>query len=310
MEKTKGKAWKFIVIINVVLSLGLIAFAGYSYKKYTDENKKANVLLAQKEELLEKNNLKEKSKQEIEEKLEELKNIDEVYENTKKEVFALASELEKKIQNKETKYKIAYLTFDDGPYYTTYKFLETLHKYDVKATFFTTTVNGEKCYDNKNANCYLLYQEYLKDGHTIANHTYTHGIWRGLYTSADSFMNAVIKQEDHIKNYASGYTPNILRFPGGSSQAGSKKSAIVQKLRDRGYGYVDWTANDGDGKTCGSKDNAWSIFKNTINDSIEVVLFHDYCSTTLNILPQAIEYLQQRDYILLPLFYDSVMVNK
>ena len=46
------------------------------------------------------------------------------------------------------------------------------------------------------------------------------------------------------------------------------------------------------------------------NEDIEVVLFHDYNNITLSILPQAIEYLEKNNYIILPLFYDSVMVNK
>lgn len=42
--------------------------------------------------------------------------------SVKDEVFKLALELENKIIKKETDYKIAYLTFDDGPYYSTNDF--------------------------------------------------------------------------------------------------------------------------------------------------------------------------------------------
>ena len=40
--------------------------------------------------------------------------------------------------NQQTKDKIAYLTFDDGPSANTEKILETLDKYNIKATFFVT----------------------------------------------------------------------------------------------------------------------------------------------------------------------------
>ena len=46
------------------------------------------------------------------------------------------------------------------------------------------------------------------------------------------------------------------------------------------------------------------------NSDIEVVLFHDYNKYTYAILGDAIDYLEKKDYILLPLFYESVMVNK
>ena len=51
-------------------------------------------------------------------------------------------------------------------------------------------------------------------------------------------------------------------------------------------------------------------FTNSINQNIEVVLFHDYNKITLSILPDAIKYLKDNNYILLPLFYESNMINK
>ena len=54
---------------------------------------------------------------------------------------------------------------------------KTLDEYNVGATFFTTSANDRYCYDNKEYECYRLYPEYIKHGHTIANHTYTHAIF-------------------------------------------------------------------------------------------------------------------------------------
>ena len=59
-----------------------------------------------------------------------------------------------------------------------------------------------------------------------------------------------------------------------------------------------------------NKDVAWNNFTNSINQNIEVVLFHDYNKITLSILPDAIKYLKDNNYILLPLFYESNMINK
>lgn len=256
----------------------------------------------------------------IEEKTEQLLSIQEEYKTlekseeqlnqTKNDYYKSLKELEDKVANKEIDLKIAYLTFDDGPYYNTHKVLDILDEYDVKATFFTTSINGEKCFDNGKANCYELYNEYQKRGHTIANHTYTHGIFTGLYSSTDSFMDAVIKQEEHIKTQTGGYITNIIRFPGGSASAGRLKSSIITKLRERGYGWVDWTAADGDGGSLKSTEQAWNNLKSSIGSNIEVILFHDYNKITTSILPDVINYLRSKNYILLPLFYESRMINK
>ena len=76
------------------------------------------------------------------------------------------------------------------------------------------------------------------------------------------------------------------------------------------YGWVDWSAQDGDGGNLKTKEQAWSIFTSTIDQNLEVVLLHDYSKITLSILPDMIEYLQSKGYVLLPLFYDSNMINK
>ena len=310
MERNKEKIRRCFIIINIIL-IGLLVF--FIFK----ENSLIKEKITQKDKitkdyqiLLNDTEISENEINEVNKNINELENIDDTIKNIKEEVFKLASELEHKIQNKETNKKIAYLTFDDGPYYNTYKVLNILKENHVKATFFTTNVNGTYCYDNKNYNCHKLYKEYAKANHTIANHTYTHGWNRGLYRSTESFMDAVRKQENLVKS-ETGIITNIVRFPGGSSTPGKTKGKAMQNaLYKAGYGWVDWTAQDGDGKGISSLDEARSIFKKSIDEAIEVVLFHDYDSKTTKLLPEFIKYLQDKDYILLPLFYNSVMINK
>ena len=229
--------------------------------------------------------------------------------NLKNEVFSQASKLEEKILAEETSYKIAYITFDDGPYHSTDDVLEILDNYKVKATFFTIGLDKDICYDNNNFSCAETYKKEVDHGHTIANHTYTHAIWRGLYSSTTSFINDVKRQEALIEE-RTGVKTNIVRFPGGSSTAGNLKNSITNELKNMGYGWVDWTAGDGDGGYVPNATVAWSNFTSQINDNIEVVLFHDYSKVTISILPNAIEYLQDNNYIILPLFYESIKVNK
>jgi peptidoglycan/xylan/chitin deacetylase (PgdA/CDA1 family) len=207
--------------------------------------------------------------------------------------------------------KIAYLTFDDGPYYSTHDFLKVLNKYKVKATFFTIGLDKEKCFDNRSKKCHELYKKVVDQGHTIANHSYSHLIFNGLYSSSTALINQVKKQETFIKD-KTGATTNIFRFPGGSGTAKAYGvfDSAVKKLREMNYGWIDWSASNGDGGDPGSKSKALARFKDEINENIEVVLFHDYSWVTLSMLPEAIEYLQKNNYVILPLFYESVKVNK
>lgn len=310
MEKTRGKIKYCFIILDILLSFGLIFLAYQEYQKRDENLKKKEDINEEYRVLMNDETIGEKEVQDINNKIDELKNIDNTTKDQMKKVFELASQVEKRIQNKQTKYKIAYLTFDDGPYYNTYKVLSILKQYGVKATFFTTNINKEKCFDNRNANCHELYKEYAKANHTIANHTYTHGWNKGLYRSVDTFMDAIKKQEELIKS-KTGIVTNIARFPGGSSTPGKTKGAAMKKaLNQNGYGWVDWTAQDGDGGSLNDRATGWRKFTSSIDNPIEVVLFHDYNKVTTNMLPDVIKYLQERNYILLPLFYESVMINK
>ena len=107
-----------------------------------------------------------------------------------------------------------------------------------------------------------------------------------------------------------GITTNIVRFPGGIASSRYLRNSITEELRNMGYGWVDWTASNGDGGYVANGTTAMNNLKNTINEDIEVILFHDYSYVTLSILPEAIEYLRNNNYVLLPLFYESRMINK
>lgn len=312
MERNKGKTRKSSSIILILLTISTSILLYFSYNKYIEYN---DILKDNKELNTKIDNLnkdykeEEKIEKDLQEEENNLNNKEEEIVKLKEEVFSLASNLEEKISNNESSYKIAYLTFDDGPYHSTDEVLDILDKYKIKATFFTIGLDKDICYDNNNYSCAETYKKEVDLGHTIANHTYTHAIFRGLYNSTTSFISDVKRQETLIEE-RTGVKTNIVRFPGGSSTAGNIKNSIIEELRNMGYGWVDWTANDGDGGYLPNTTVAWNNFTNSINENIEVVLFHDYSNVTISILPQAIEYLQNNNYILLPLFYNSIKVNK
>ena len=311
MAKSKRKVRKsnlvfFIISLLLIVLLSYISYNNFSQLdkyKISKEDKKKLTTLKKEYNKLNKNN------KGIKNELNNLKDMDKKIASIKDEVFKLASKVEKKIQDKETKYKIAYLTFDDGPYYMTDSVLAILKEKQIKATFFTIGAGKEKCFDRKSVSCMDTYKRIVDNGHTIANHTYSHSIFNGLYSSVDNFIAQVDKQEALILE-KTGYKTNILRFPGGAVTAGRLKDGIAEKLREKGYGWVDWTAEDGDGRDLETQEQAWRLLKGGLDEGIEVILMHDYNEITYSILPDVIDYLENNDYILLPLFYDSVMINK
>ena len=314
MGKSRRKTKKSSIVITIIFSLGILLLSYLTVTNYfkcnklMEKNKNLNVQL---NEVNEKKVKTIQDNNELIKQKEELEHLDEKIANMKKEVFTLASQVETKIRKNETSYKIAYITFDDGPYHLTDSIIATLKKYKVKATFFTIGLNKDICFDNRNYSCAGTYKKIVDNGHTIANHTYSHLIFNGLYNNTDSFITQVKKQEEMIKT-RTGTTTNILRFPGGSSTAAAYgvKNGAIKKLKEMGYGWVDWTAQDGDGGSLNDYNVGWRNLTGSINEKIEVILFHDYNTTTASLLPKAIEYLENSNYILLPLFYESVMVNK
>ena len=238
---------------------------------------------------------------EIEKKIEEYSDIDATINNKREEYYNNIRLLEDKILSGESDKKIAYLTFDDGPYQLTYRVLDILKENNVKATFF---VLGKDAADR--------YQRMVNEGHTLANHTYYHNIGSGLYYSTNSFMNQVNLLENHLYNIT-GYRTSLVRFPGGSETAAykGKKDGIVEELHNKGYKYVDWTCETGDGsdKRLAEK-SEWQWYKDTCKDQkIMVLLMHDYHEGTVNILPDIIKNLKEQGYIILPLTNKSVMAK-
>ena len=227
-------------------------------------------------------------------------NIDKSISDKYLEYYSNIALLEDKINRGESSVKIAYLTFDDGPYDLTYQVLDLLKANDIRATFF---VLGKEGVNDR-------YKRIVDERHTLANHTYYHNIGGGLYDSADSFISQVKKLEDYLYDIT-GYRTSIVRFPGGSPTAGSLKDEIINRLHEMGYNYVDWTSETGDGssKKLAEKDT-WSWYVDTTRDkNIVVLLMHDYNYSTFNNLQRIIDDMRSRGFIFLPLHNKSVMAK-
>ncbi len=190
--------------------------------------------------------------------------------------------------------KIAYLTFDDGVSKYTDEILDILAKYNIKATFFPNWKSGNN----------EKYQRMVNEGHAVGNHTYSHE-YEDVYSTLDGFISEITKLNDKI-TAVTGYTPEIFRFPGGSSNTVHKKynTEIIQQgisaLKDLGMEYYDWNVNSGDADDPkgASKD---TIVKNVLSRATmdkAVILMHDTNTkgTTVAALPEIIEGLIDKGY--------------
>lgn len=215
-------------------------------------------------------------------------------------------QLEDMILAGESDYRICYLTFDDGPSYLTEDFLEELERLDVYATFFTIGVGVQSA-------SYGLRDEMLREeakaGHTIANHTYTHGFNSGLYSSVDSFMDAVQKQDDLVYE-VTGIHTDIVRFPAGSYYC-RYRTASIEALEEAGYGWIDWLGNayDSGGYNYSAAHTSSAVIWQARQEKIYVVLMHDWVNNTLRALDTIVTTLREENYVFLPLFKESSTIG-
>lgn len=201
----------------------------------------------------------------------------------------------------------AYLTFDDGPSKNTLKILDILDRYNVKATFFVIYSKGSSD----------TYKEIVKRGHTLALHSYTH-TYSKIYASETAYFNDLEKLSDHVSQLT-GVSPKIIRFPGGSSNTISKKyctgimTELTKEVTDRGYIYYDWNVDSGDAddKTVDKDILVDNIRARLGSRSRAIILMHDSQSktTTVDALPEIIEYIQSRGYEILPITADTEPVH-
>ncbi len=181
---------------------------------------------------------------------------------------------------------IIYLTFDDGPGQYTKSILDILNKYAVKATFFVT--NQFPSYQH------LIKEEY-QNGHAVGLHTYSHK-W-SIYSSVDSYLEDFEKMATIIMA-ETGKNSKIFRFPGGSSNTVSRNyrkgimSELAKLMTEKGYVYFDWTFDSGDTHLKNNtKDDILKNVKNYLKgDGEYIVLMHDIKKSTLEALPEVIEY--------------------
>ena len=188
--------------------------------------------------------------------------------------------------------KTVYLTFDDGPSKNTEKILDTLKKYNAKATFF---VIGDNLTEEK-----ISYMKRaMEEGHMIGLHTYSHD-YNKIYCSVTDFLSDYDKLRQILLETLN-YSPTIFRFPGGSycSYGTCIREELISEMTRRGYTYYDWnvSAEDSVGTVTAHSIHK-NIFPKVYEYSSPVILMHDSASNrlTAELLPDIIEELQANGY--------------
>lgn len=197
------------------------------------------------------------------------------------------NEFDNNVQCHVTVKKTVYLTFDDGPLAYSDKILNKLKKHDVKATFFVVNTSN-----------IALVKRMDKEGHLVALHTLNHK-FDVCYRSEYSYFADLEKLADIIEGYT-GKRPNVLRFPGGTSNKVAYilyTRRMVSGLDDLGYRAFDWTVSSGDSSRTPitDKQSASNVLGNCYHD-VEIVLMHDK-KITPSALDSIIPVLKNRGYV-------------
>lgn len=181
--------------------------------------------------------------------------------------------------------KTLYLTFDDGPTpEITDWTLDTLHAYNAKATFFCIGHNIEK-HPN-------IFQNIIKAGHSIGNHTHNH--LKGWKTKTTDYINNVALCDAVMTSQVSNSKfVNLFRPPYGKIKPKQSK-----RILDLGYQIVMWDilSFDWDSKVS-QEDCLNQVFSKAINGSI--IVFHDSVKAAKNMqyaLPKVLEHFSKKGF--------------
>ncbi len=175
------------------------------------------------------------------------------------------------------------LTFDDGPGPHTERILDILSEYEVQATFFVLGFQVE--------NFPGLLTRIVRDGHQVANHSYSHSDFSELPL-------AEVKREIELTNQLikreTGFEPELIRPPYGRITDEQLENLIAE-----GYKFINWSVDSLDWD---EEVNDHQIMMSRIDNTVHpgaIILLHDAGgdrSETEKLLPKLIKSLQERGY--------------
>ena len=205
----------------------------------------------------------------------------------------------------DTTTKKVYLTFDDGPGSQSGKILDILKKNHVKATFFVT--------GKEDASSKKIYQRIVKEGHTLAMHSYSH-IQDVIYDSKEAFEKD-LKQINRCLYEATGVHTKVYRFPGGSSTQNTSLPIqnFIDVLKKNHYLYVDWNviSPDINNANATKEQVVTGVMQGVDAYDTAVVLMYDVADKpmTVKALPSIIKQIKAKNYELLPVDESMILIQ-
>jgi peptidoglycan-N-acetylglucosamine deacetylase len=169
------------------------------------------------------------------------------------------------------------LTFDDGPLPgKTEKILEILERYKLSASFF--------CIGNRvKANPEIISRIH-SEGHLVGNHSYWHG--KLFDFQLPSAITKELEDTNQIIFETIGVRPEFFRPPYGVTNP-----MVASAIRQGGFKTIGWSVRSLDSVV---KDSEKLFLK--VTSAIkggDIVLFHDFSDSTIQILPRLIEHIQK-----------------
>ncbi|MBO9129960.1 polysaccharide deacetylase family protein [Bacillus sp. 165] len=194
--------------------------------------------------------------------------------------------------------KVAYLTFDDGPNRYTTQILNILQKKQAKATFFLIGSQVQRRKD--------IVSRIAQEGHYIGLHSMSHDP-KKLYGGTPDSLIQEMEQEKALLNSLIGYNTDLIRVPYGSMPY--LNDHYRDALSHHHFKMWDWTVDTNDWENKHKPFVIIQTIRKHANDREEVILLHDK-QTTVQALPQIIDYLRSKGYTLLEYNpYHHIRVN-
>ncbi len=167
----------------------------------------------------------------------------------------------------------------------TNKILETLKKYNVKATFFMTGGWVDSFPDDVKAIC--------DAGHDLGNHSQNH---KNMSQLSINEINSEINQVTESVRELTGKTMELFRPP-----YGDYDNAVISLAKQCGYYTIQWDIDSLDWKNYGVEDIVNRVVNNEKLKNGSIILMHNGAKYTAEALPKVLEGLQKKGYEIVPI---------
>jgi peptidoglycan/xylan/chitin deacetylase (PgdA/CDA1 family) len=177
------------------------------------------------------------------------------------------------------------LTFDDGPVRgKTTRVLEILKHAGVPATFFCIGKNVKELPE--------LTRQIHEAGHILANHSYSHGTWFDL-----QMTGAMVKELEATGSTIHqivGKSPHFFRPPYGVTNP-----MLAAAVKRTGLTSIGWSVRSFDTVISDRK----KLFNRVTKElkTGDIILFHDRCDSTIEILPGLLDFIKKSGLKVVPL---------